>query len=147
MLLHYFLPKTLRKLFLFSTLIDKSPLTSNISQLLKRKEKSGLPYPYNRTFWFLVNIYIYLPKTKKFGCVGGETWLLFSFQKLRNRQKSGETCQVTWEIRRVLRVDRRTAKKSCVLLRIVNLFIRASNRFSTYQINVALFSTGLTVDS
>ena len=37
-------------------LIDKSPLTSNISQLLKRKEKSGLPYTHNRTFWFLVNI-------------------------------------------------------------------------------------------
>ena len=36
--------------------------------------------------------------------------LLFSFQMLRNRQKSGETCQVTWKIRRVLRVDRRTAK-------------------------------------
>ena len=54
--------------------------------------------------------HIYLPKTKKFGCVGGETRLLFSFQKLRNRQKSGETCQVTWEVRRVLRVDRRTAK-------------------------------------
>ena len=47
------------RLFLFSTLIDKSPLTFNISQLLKRKEKSGLPYPYNRTFWFLVNIYMH----------------------------------------------------------------------------------------
>ena len=51
-----------------------------------------------------------LPKTKKFGCVGGETWLLFSFQKLRDRQKSGETGQVTWEITSVLRVDSRTAK-------------------------------------
>ena len=51
--------RSTRELFLFSTLIDKSPLTSNISQLLKRKEKSGLPYPHNRTFWFLVNtIYI-----------------------------------------------------------------------------------------
>ena len=49
-----------RELFLFSTLIDKSPLTSNISQLLKTKEKSGLPYPHNRTFWFLVNIHIYI---------------------------------------------------------------------------------------
>ena len=48
------------ELFLFSTLIDKSPLTSNISQLLKRKEKSGLPYPHNQTFWFLVNIHIYI---------------------------------------------------------------------------------------
>ena len=46
---------------------------------------------------------MYLPETKKFGCVGGETWLLFSIQKLRNRQKSGETYQIKWEIRRVLR--------------------------------------------
>ena len=35
---------------------DTSPLTLSISQLLKRKEKSGLPYPHNQTFWFLVNI-------------------------------------------------------------------------------------------
>ena len=53
---------------------------------------------------------VYLPKTKKFGCVGRETRLLFSVQNLRNGQKSGETCQLTWEIRRVLRVDRWTAK-------------------------------------
>ena len=26
---------------------------------MKRKEKSGLPYPHNRTFWFLVNKYIF----------------------------------------------------------------------------------------
>ena len=52
--------RSTRELFLFSMLIDKSPLTSNISQLLKRKEKSGLPYPHNRTFWFLVNICIYM---------------------------------------------------------------------------------------
>ena len=52
--------RSTRELFLFSTLIDKSPLTSNISQLLKRKEKSGLPYPHNQTFWFLVNIHIYI---------------------------------------------------------------------------------------
>ena len=56
-------------------------------------------YSYSQKRWNL-------PITKKFGCVGGETWLLFSFQKLRNRQKSGETCQVTWEIRRALWVDR-----------------------------------------
>ena len=49
-----------RELFFFSTLINKSPLTSDISHLLKRKEKSGLPYPHNQTFWFLVNIYIYV---------------------------------------------------------------------------------------
>ena len=60
MLLHYFLPtwRWTRELFLFSTLIDKSPQTSNISQPLKRKKKSGLPYPHNRTFWFLVNMYV-----------------------------------------------------------------------------------------
>ena len=61
--------------------------------------------------WKLHSCIMYLPKTKKFDCVRGETWLHFSFQKLRNRQKWGETCQVTWEIRRVLRVDRRTSKK------------------------------------
>ena len=95
---------------------------------------------------------MYLPKTKKFGCVGGETRLLFSFQNLRNRQKSGETCLVTWEIRRVLLVDRQTCKNyaSALVLRtfknIVNLFMITSNRFSRYQINFVLFSTGLMVD-
>ena len=73
---------------------------SNIKDLLYLN-----PLPMSQYRYHLGN----LPKTKKFGCVGGETWLLFSFQKLRNRRKSGETCQVTWEIRRVLRVDSRTA--------------------------------------
>ena len=49
--------------------VHKSPLTSNISQLLKRKEKSGLPYPYNRTFWFLVNIHIYICDASFLTCV------------------------------------------------------------------------------
>ena len=50
----------------FPTLIDKSPLTSNISQLLKRKEKSGLPYPHNRTFWFFGKYIIYMMHMSEF---------------------------------------------------------------------------------
>ena len=88
---------------------------------------------------FLNNVDYYLPKTKKFGCVGRGD---FPFQKLRSRYKSGETCLVTWEIRRVLLVDRQTCKNYALALvlltfkNIVNLFMRRSNRLSRYQINV-----------
>ena len=42
------------KLFVFPTLLDKSPLTSVYfaSQLLKRKEKSGLPSHTTKLFGF-----------------------------------------------------------------------------------------------
>ena len=83
----------------------------------------------------------------------GETWLFFSFQKLWNRWKSGETCLLTWKITRVLQVDRQTWKNHALALVLCTFknnkskFIRTSNRFSRYQINVVvLFSTGLTVD-
>ena len=46
------------KLFLFSTLLEKSPLTSIYFATFekKREVRSGLPYPHNQSFWFLVNI-------------------------------------------------------------------------------------------
>ena len=49
----------LARLFRFSTLLDKSPLTSIYFATFERKGKSGLPYPHNQSFWFLVNIGIY----------------------------------------------------------------------------------------
>ena len=43
----------------------------------------------------------YLPKTKKFGCMGrGDLTSLF-FSKVVKYQKSGETYLLTWKIRRV----------------------------------------------
>ena len=50
---------------------------------------------------FLSFIYVYLPKTKKFGCVGrGDLTSLF-FSKVVKYYKSGETYPLTWKIRRV----------------------------------------------
>ena len=64
------------ELFLFLTLLDKSPLTFVYFVTFAKKREVGSPLPHNQTFWFLVNMY--LPKTKKFGCVGrGELTSLF----------------------------------------------------------------------
>ena len=59
MLLHYFLQADGRlvKLSLFSTVLDKSPLTSIYFTTFEKKKKSGIPYPDNQTFWLLVYIY------------------------------------------------------------------------------------------
>ena len=46
----------------------------------------------------------------------GETWLLLSFQKLRNKYKLGETCVLTWKIWKVLLVDRQTGKNYALSL-------------------------------
>ena len=54
--------------------------------------------------------YIVFTKNQKVRLCGRGDLTSLSFQKSRNRQKSGETCEVTWEIKRLLRVDRRTAK-------------------------------------
>ena len=49
----------------------------------------------------ILYIYTYLPKTKKFGCVGrGDLTSLF-FSKVVKYYKSGETYLLTWKIRRV----------------------------------------------
>ena len=49
------------KLFLFSTLLDKSPLTFSFIYFttLKAKEELGLPCPHNQTFWFLVKFHFF----------------------------------------------------------------------------------------
>ena len=60
--------------------------------------------------------YIIYQKLKSLVVWVGETWLLFSFQKLRNKYKSGETCEVMWKIRRVLLVDRQNGKNYALSL-------------------------------
>ena len=46
----------LAKLFLFPTLLDKSPLTFINFVTFEKKREVRSPLPYNQTFWFLVNI-------------------------------------------------------------------------------------------
>ena len=43
------------KLFIFSTLLDKSPLTSVYFATFEKKGEVRSPLPHNRIFWFLVN--------------------------------------------------------------------------------------------
>ena len=43
------------KLFLFSTLLHKSPLTSIYFATFEKKREVRSPLPHNQTFWFLVN--------------------------------------------------------------------------------------------
>ena len=69
----------------------------------------------------------------------GETWLFFSFQKLWNRLKSGETCLLTWTITRVLQVDRQTCKNHALALVLCTFKNNKSNRFSRYLINAVAF--------
>ena len=94
-----------------------------------------------------------LPKTKKFGCVcRGDLTLLFFSKVVKQMKVRGDLSTNVEDNKSFKTVDRQTCKTmpyhySCVLLRIINQFIRTSNRFSRYQINaVALFSTGLTVE-
>ena len=47
------------KLFLFPTLLDKSPLTSIYFATFEKKREVRSPLPHNGTFWFLVNTYIF----------------------------------------------------------------------------------------
>ena len=55
MLLHYFQPDgRLVKLFLFPTLLDKSPPTSVYFATFEKKREVRSPLPHNQTFW-LVN--------------------------------------------------------------------------------------------
>ena len=46
------------KLFLFPTLLDKSPLTYVYFATFEKKREIRSPLPHNQTFWFLVNISI-----------------------------------------------------------------------------------------
>ena len=57
---HYFCRPDGRlvKLFIFSTLLDNSPLTSVYFATFEKKREVRSPLPHSRTFWFLV-IYIY----------------------------------------------------------------------------------------
>ena len=68
----------------------------------------------------------------------GETRLLFSFQKLRNRYKSGETCQVTWKIRRVLLVDHQTCKKYAFALVLCTCTFK-NNKFTNMYKSIKFF--------
>ena len=43
------------KLFLFPTLLDKSPLTSVYFATFEKKREVRSPLPHNQTFWLLVN--------------------------------------------------------------------------------------------
>ena len=45
------------KLFIFPTLLDKSPLTSVYFATFEKKREVRSPLPHKRTFWFLVNIH------------------------------------------------------------------------------------------
>ena len=65
---------------------------------------------------YIYYYYIYLPKTKKFGCVGrGDLTSLF-FSKVAKWIEVRGTCLVTWKIRRVLLVDRQTGKNYALSL-------------------------------
>ena len=61
MLLHYFLPtwRSTRKLFLFSTLIDKSPLTSNISHTFEKKREVRSPLPIQPNFLVFCKFHLF----------------------------------------------------------------------------------------
>ena len=58
MLRHSFCGR-LVKLFLFPTLLDKSPLTSVYFTTFENKREVRSPLTHNQTFWFLVNNNIY----------------------------------------------------------------------------------------
>ena len=47
------------KLFLFPTLLDKSPLTSVYIATFEKKREVRSPLPNNQTFWFLVNYMLF----------------------------------------------------------------------------------------
>ena len=61
------------KLFLFSTLLHKSPLTSIYFATFEKKREVMSPLPTQSKFLVFGKYRYNLPKTKKFGCVGGET--------------------------------------------------------------------------